>query len=468
MNPTADRIKSIINFKSLVKYLHEELDWPLDDDNIEDLVFDYDPEEVGLDAKLRDKVKSIKQLRPLVTGQPWGIFYIEFSKEQLPVVVLRRILRALVIKKRAAAGKSEQAVWRLNDLLFISALGEEEHRGMAFAHFRDKGEGLPQLRAFSWDERETHFHYLRNDNLERLRWPQSVAKGEVWKERWSDAFTGEYREGVGTAKQLSQEMARIATRTRDLVKQVLPLESERTGKLKQLFKAFQRVLIHDLTTDSFADMIAQTVAYGLFTACVTDDKVLGLEHVESLIPKTSPFLKELFAQLIEATGHRRNQLDVDELGLSELVELLNKADMHNVLKDFGRQTGGGREDPIIHFYEEFLKAYDKKQKVKRGEFYTPLPVVSYIVRSVHEILKTEFKLELGLADTTTWGEMREKFPDLKIPEGVSPDEPFVQILDPATGTGTFLAFTIELIHDTMREHWQKQGKKELEIKRLWN
>ena len=149
--------------------------------------------------------------------------------------------------------------------------------------------------------------------------------------------------------------------------------------------------------------------------------------------------------------------------------------MEVVLADFNNRTRG--EDPVIHFYEHFLFAYNKQFKIKRGVFYTPQPVVSYIVRSVHELLQTEFGLVDGLADTTTWGEMLKKHPGLKLPpktdehnekETISPDEPFVQILDPATGTATFLVEVIEVIYQTMTAKWKKQGRTGFEIQKLWN
>jgi predicted helicase len=116
----------------------------------------------------------------------------------------------------------------------------------------------------------------------------------------------------------------------------------------------------------------------------------------------------------------------------------------------------------------FLKEYDAKKRMQRGVFYTPRPVVSYIVRSVDELLRTEFGLEDGLADTTTWGEMAKRHKDLKIPEGTSPEQAFVQILDPATGTGTFLVEVIDIIHKTMVAKWKAQGHGEKKIAALWN
>ena len=159
-------------------------------------------------------------------------------------------------------------------------------------------------------------------------------------------------------------------------------------------------------------------------------------------------------------------IDFDELGIAEVVELLDKANMEAVVRDFGDHNP--REDPVIHFYELFLKEYDAKRRMQRGVFYTPRPVVSYIVRSVDELLRTEFGLADGLADTTTWGEMAQHRKNLKIPAGVSPDQDFVQILDPATGTGTFLVEAIDVIHGTLLKKWRAQGRRDNEMEALWN
>ena len=125
---------------------------------------------------------------------------------------------------------------------------------------------------------------------------------------------------------------------------------------------------------------------------------------------------------------------------------------------FGAGDAGSDEatDPVIHFYEPFLAAYDKELKNKRGVFFTPRPVVSYIVRSVHEILQTEFGLEDGLASTATWGDVAKRIQGLTIPEGVKGDDRFVCILDPATGTGTFLFECIEVIERTMKDRWCRE------------
>jgi len=439
----AEDIGKIRDFPTLLAYLQESLDWPIDMAEVDELTFEYQPEELGLDEECKVKIREIKHLRPFTTNQPWGVFWIEFENRQLPVIVMRRILRALVPKKRASARPADRAVWNLKDLLFISSLGETGHRRITFSHFREEKGAEPTLETFSWDDRETHFHYLKGLHLDRLRWPASTSDVEAWRRQWASAFTAGYREPIRTAKDLSEKLASLAARTRDLVRGVLKYERS-DGPLHGLFESFQKVLLHDLKEDGFADMVAQTIAYGLFSARCTGQEVLGLAHLEAMVPNTNRFLKELFAELARISGHKKGQINFDDLGLSEMVDLLKNTNIEAVLEDFGRQTGGGKEDPVVHFYETFLHVYDKEQKVQRGVFYTPKPVVSFIVRSVHQILQKEFGLPDGLADTTTWRDMAERHPGLSVPAGVKGDLPFVQILDPATGTATFLVEVIDV------------------------
>ncbi len=192
-DPDIERLRSIKTFPSLVKYPRDELDWPIGSDDFDELTFDYEPEELGLDAKTAVNVKDIKQVRPLAANQPWGIFFINFEPKRLPVVVLRRILRALVIKKRQPANKSQQATWNLHDLLFISSYGETDHRDVTFAHFAEEdGTGdLPTLRVLGWDDEDTVLHLADADQKlrEKLRWPEDSKSLEDWRSQWSSAFT---------------------------------------------------------------------------------------------------------------------------------------------------------------------------------------------------------------------------------------------------------------------------------------
>ena len=166
------------------------------------------------------------------------------------------------------------------------------------------------------------------------------------------------------------------------------------GPLRKLMKAFQEALIHDLEEDDFADMYAQTIAYGLLSARVSRPAGLVADDVALMVPVTNPFLRELMETFLHVGGRKRrgaqSGLDFDELGVNDVVAMLREANMEAVLRDFGNRNP--TEDPVIHFYELFLKEYDAKKRLQRGVFYTPRPVVSYIVRSVDELLRTEFGL----------------------------------------------------------------------------
>ncbi len=240
--------------------------------------------------------------------------------------------------------------------------------------------------------------------------------------------------------------------------------------------------------DDFADMYAQTIAYGLLSARVSRPAGLVPEDMVLMVPPTNPFLKELMETFLHVGGRKRQTdgaiVDFDELGINEVIETLRDANMEAVLRDFDNRNP--QEDPVIHFYELFLKEYDPKRRMQRGVFYTPKPVVSYIVRSVHELLQTEFGLEDGLASTVTWREMAERFPCLareegeagrdpettksgiQIPEGTDPDSPFVTILDPATGTATFLVEVIDVIHRTLTDKWKRERLTPAQQKDAWN
>ena len=467
-----ERLAGIRRFDQLVAYLRDELGWPIDSDDFEELTFEYTPAELGIDAKNAAKIQEIKRLRPLVPSQPWGIFFVKFEPKRLPVVALRRILGQVALKKRASANDSERQAWAADDLLFVSNYGEGEERRIAFAHFSKPQDGhdLPTLKVLGWDNLDTPLHLdaVARELADHLTWPDDEDDPDAWRERWRGAFTLRHREVISTSKELSECLAELAQAIRDRIRTALTIETE-SGPLTKLMKAFQTTLVHDLDEAGFADMYAQTIAYGLLSARIADPARRTADDFAAHM-RTNPFLRELMETFLHIGGRRGKAggpgIDFDELGASEVVELLDQANMEAVVRDFG--DSNPQEDPVIHFYEHFLAAYDKNQKVKRGVFYTPRPVVSYIVRSVDELLRTEFGLTDGLADTTTWGEMAKRHKELKIPEGTPPGQAFVQILDPATGTGTFLVEVIDLIHKTMVEAWKGQGHGDRQIEALWN
>ncbi len=495
-NYNREQLRQIRSFTQLVKYLREELEWPIESASFEELTFEYDPEEIGLDAETAAKIQEIKQLRPLTTQQPWGIFFIKFEPKRLPVVALRRILGQLVLRKRTSANRSERPAWNLHDLLFISSYGTGDDRQICLAHFSEDTSisNIATLNVLGWDGEDTglHLDHVQHELHSKLGWPKNPNDTDNWRQTWSSAFTIRHREVITTSQELAIELADLARRIRRKVNTALKYESA-NGKLRKLMKAFQESLIHDLKADDFADMYAQTIAYGLLSARVSRQSgALVAEDVALMVPVTNPFLQELMGTFLNVGGRKRKAngdiIDFDELGVNDVVEMLRAANMEAVLRDFDNRNP--QEDPVVHFYELFLKEYDAKKRIQRGVFYTPKPVVSYIVRSVHELLQTEFRLEAGLADTTTWGEMAARLPSpgtdrrlvgrgakcegvneqggFKIPDGVSPDSPFVQILDPALGTGTFLVEVIEVIYQTMTSKWQAAGHNDKKIAELWN
>lgn len=468
--PDLERLQSIKTLPSLLAYLKHDLDWPIEADEIEDIFFEYDPEELGLAPGQAAGIKEIKQLRPMDSKQPWGIFWVNFEKKRLPVVMLRRVLGHLVIKKRASANKAAQRAWHANDLLFISAYGEEHDRAITFAHFAqdaDSTSDLPVLKVLGWDGGDTVLHLAdaHRTLTEKLRWPTNPENLAVWRDQWAEVFTVRHREVITTTTELVEELAKLATSIRKRADTILSRESDR-GPMRQLYGAFKTTLIHDLSEDDFADVIAQTISYGLLAARFSNKGSISIKSLVDMIPPTNPFLRELLGELLAVAGRKKGTFDFDELGIQDVVDLLNQANAEAVKSDFGNRTRN--EDPVIHFYEHFLKAYDKKKKVQRGVFFTPQPVVSYIVRSVHELLQTEYGLVDGLADTTTWDEMVKRIKGLMIPDGAKPGDPFVLILDPATGTATFLVEVIEIIFTHLKKKWTDLGKKPAEISRLWN
>ena len=460
------RLANIKRFNQLIDYLRNEMSWPINEDNFEDITFEYTPEELDIDMTNAAKIQEIRRLRPLVPNQPWGIFFVKFEPKRLPVVALRRILSRVTLRS------SERQTWAVENLLFISKYGEGDARQISFAHFAtpENSRALPTLKVLGWDNRDTALHLdaVAKELTEQLTWPDNENNADAWRKQWSAAFTLQHQEVITTSKELSIRLAELAHAIRERIKNVLTIETEE-GRITKLMEAFRKALVHDLDADSFADMYAQTIAYGLLSARITDPNKKTVDDFAGQM-RTNPLLRNLLETFLWTGGKNdktsRVGIDFDELGIAEVVELLDNANMEAVIRDFGDHNP--REDPVIHFYEHFLAAYDKEQKVSRGVFYTPRPVVSYIVRSVNELLRTEFGLTDGLADVSTWGEMAKRNKNLTIPEGVSQDQAFIQILDPATGTGTFLVEVIDVIHNTLVKKWQAQGHRDSDMKALWN
>jgi predicted helicase len=256
------------------------------------------------------------------------------------------------------------------------------------------------------------------------------------------AFLKDAAEPVRKASRLAEIMGENGKRLRANLLRFLKTESAKNKPLFDIYEAFKSQLIHDLSLEKFTDMYAQTLVYGLFVARYHDDTSKDFSRAEArdLIPHTNPLLRRFFDHIAGADFDTRLKPIVDEL-----CEVFRNSDVRSLMQQLYMQVDlWGAEhaapDPVIHFYEDFLKNYDSEQRKKLGAYYTPPAVVHFIVRSVDAILKRDFGLASGLADTkkiTVSREVQGKKYKVELHQ--------VQVLDPAAGTGTFLNETIRLI-----------------------
>lgn len=271
---------------------------------------------------------------------------------------------------------------------------------------------------------------------------------------------------ITSAKRLAEQMAAKARILSSTINNAFRLAEENEDayeankQLQAQLDAFRLVLINDLTPEGFADIYAQTVAYGMFAARLHDHTPNDFSRQEAanLIPRTNPFLRNIFQQIAGYDLDERIAWVVDDL-----VNVFLATDVQKVMKNYTKK--GMHHDPMIHFYEDFLTAYNPALRKSKGVWYTPQSVVQFIVRAVDEILKSDFELAEGLAD-------HSKFIHEVVNEQYSKGDRFkgkstkptikqgmhrVQILDPATGTGTFLAEVVNQIYDKfqgMQGMWQ--------------
>jgi hypothetical protein len=251
------------------------------------------------------------------------------------------------------------------------------------------------------------------------------------------------------AEELAHRLARLTHLIRDSIAAAF-----QTGNASEVLRdwraVFAQTLLPELADEGkeaeFADMFAQTLAYGLFSARVMSgsSRQFTLAEAAKQIPKTNPFLRDFF-ELI--TGPKLD--DEPFVGfVQDLITVLECANMAMILEDFGKGiVQGRRRDPVIHFYETFLSAYDPRLRELRGVYYTPEPVVSYIVESIDWLLREKFGLKDGLADKAKFTFTRKEGE-----KEIEEESHRVLILDPATGTGTFLFEVIEQI----RERFEKK------------
>ena len=271
---------------------------------------------------------------------------------------------------------------------------------------------------------------------------------------------------ITSASRLAKLMAGKARLLENIIEQAMndDTESYANDNLRGQYQAFKDVLIQELKPSDFADIYAQTIAYGMFAARLHDDtpENFSREEAARLIPKTNPFLRQIFNNLAGNDLDERITWVVDDL-----VTVFLATDLQKIMKAYSEDKL--HHDPMIHFYEDFLSEYNPKLRKSKGVWYTPQPVVGFIVRAVDEILQKEFNLPEGLADYSMIERevTVEQSHDKRTTDGMKHEmRKFhrVQILDPATGTGTFLAEVVNQIYDRYRDQqgiWQQYVEQHL-------
>jgi type I restriction-modification system DNA methylase subunit len=261
----------------------------------------------------------------------------------------------------------------------------------------------------------------RQFTLKSLKSPPSPEKLDLFFELLENFFSFSTPE-IQKSSDLSVELAK---KTRFLEHVLLEELSRDNEEVTRFYKAFQEELIETLTKERFADLYAQTITYGLFAARMKVQNGFKRETAWKSIPESLPLLKEIFYSM---TGPHFSESLI--WIVDDITQILEKADISLILKEF--KTTRWEDDPVIHFYETFLTTYNPKERERLGVYYTPLPVVSYIVRSIHKLLKDGFGKAEGLATSD------------------------VTLLDPAAGTLTFVVQAIKQVQKEL-EGKKKEG-----------
>jgi len=288
-----------------------------------------------------------------------------------------------------------------------------------------------------------------------------------------EAFLAQTPEAITNGLRLAQIMGGRARRLRDNIIEYLKNDTDKNKELLRIYQMMKELLVHDLEPDKFADMYAQTLVYGLFVARYNDSTTQTFSRSEArdLVPKSNPFLLQFFDHIVGPNFDTRLAYIVDEL--CEIFRVSNVQEIvHKHLRV--QEESVDERDPIIHFYEDFLQAYDPNERKKMGAYYTPVPVVRYIIRQVDRILKEDFGIAKGIASDEMTTMTRTVQPyrrpgDRKDRTTEEISVPRVQILDPAVGTATFLNETIKYIYQGFKGQegrWESYVNQNL-LKRLY-
>lgn len=435
-------LKSVNSIESMLRYCNDSLKWNIDEeyfDDIDELTYDFSASDLGIKDEEFAKINVLKQMRPLTDNQDWAVFFVEFEGKHIDVTDLRKVLNAIVPKRK----NRDRMTWACDHIFFMCIWGEYAVRSVGFSAFEENGKTLPVMKIIyctptiesnegihNFENKIALLECNSNENfIDRLKfWSHSLKRRN---------------QNIHSAQQLTEILANKAVEFTSILSNQYMIEND-NGKIHQLFHRFNTALNIEFNETEFMQMYAQTIVYGLFSArCMCPNNAsFSIDKVVECIPSTNPLLKMLMKELLDNSA-----VKFDELNVSELIDVLKDTDMTSILEDFNRQTGYGREDPLILFYEKFLDLFEQERKKRCGVYYTPAAVVEFIIKSVSELLQYKFHYKDGFADSR------------------------VSILDPAVGTGTFLCKVINIVYDNYKrlqienvnfnEEWTRYLKEDL-------
>lgn len=411
----------------LLRFLRSGLQWPIPADfDDSELLIDFSPDELHLDPSRLARLTKIRQIPKLDDSQDFAAFILNFDGGQLPQGAIRRLVARLVRTGRAKPGR-QIGFWNLDDIIFFctSDDGEPTIHIVSFREVEDR----TSMKVISWScaSTDNHIALLAERQLPDLIWGDLGVTVEA-RDR---AFAYGYRHEVRSARDLAEQMADVAKEIKRNVLGLLKVETD-TGPTRSLFASIKKELDESIQQERFADMYAQTLVYGLLAARITNPSAFGLDALRKSLTFQSPFLDAIYENF-RRSGEEA--LDLDELGLRDLASTLGVVDVEGILANFGAEEI--QEDPVVYFYAVFLERYSPQQRKDLGAYYTPVPLVRFMTRAIDEVLRDHCGLSGGITDPTTWEQHASRF-GYRLPTGIDPQQRVLRVVDPATGTGTFL------------------------------
>lgn len=410
-----------------LRFLRSGLRWPIPANfDVSELLIDFSAEELHLDPSRLARLTKIQQIPKLDDSQDFAAFILNFKGGQLPQGAIRRLVARLVRTKRAKQGR-QIGFWNLDDIIFFCTSEDDEPK-IHIVSFREI-EDRTSLKVISWSHASTdnHIALLAERQLPDLIWGELGVTIEA-RDR---AFAYGYRHEIRSARDLAEQMADVAKEIKRNVLGLLEVETE-AGPTKSLFASIKKELDESIKQERFADMYAQTLVYGLLAARITNPIAFGLDALRKSLTFQSPFLDAIYENFRQSG---EETLDLDELGLRDLASTLGSVDVEGILANFGAEEI--QEDPVVYFYAVFLERYSPQQRKDLGAYYTPVPLVRFMTRAIDEVLRDYCGLNSGIADPTTWEQHANRF-GYRLPAGIDPQQRVLRVVDPATGTGTFL------------------------------